>query len=48
MLVIHTGGEKTFFTQDALVVTKKTHPEFFNVIGESIWELLDSVRNHFE
>ena len=43
MLFIHTGGNQTLFTKGALVITKSSYPEFFNMIGGGIWEFLDSV-----
>ena len=47
MLFIHTGGNQTLFTKGALVITKSSYPEFFNMIGDGIWEFLDSVRSNF-
>lgn len=47
MLFIHTGGNQTLLTQGALVVTKSSYPEFFNMVGSSIWDFLDSVRSNF-
>jgi len=48
MLVIHTGGKQTSFTQGALLVTKSSDPGFFSKIGDGIWEFLDSVRSGFQ
>ena len=47
MLFIHSGGNRTSFTQGALIVTKGSYPEFFNTIGSGVWEFLDSVRETF-
>ncbi|KAI8897303.1 hypothetical protein BC833DRAFT_615154 [Globomyces pollinis-pini] len=43
MLVIHSQGKQTLYTEGALVVTKLSDPEFFNKVGNGIWEFLDSV-----
>ncbi|KAI8900776.1 hypothetical protein BC833DRAFT_580484 [Globomyces pollinis-pini] len=43
MLVTHTGGNQTVFTQDAQVVTKSSDPEFFHMLPSGIWDFLDNV-----
>jgi hypothetical protein len=39
MLFIHTGGSYTL--KQGLVVTKSSHPSFFNLVGSGIWQFLD-------
>ena len=48
MLFIHSGGKETLYTKEALLVTKSSHPYFFNIIGEGIWDFLESIRTSFQ
>ena len=47
MLFVHTGGKKTPLTQGALVITKASHPGFFDHIDNRLWGFLDSIRSKF-
>jgi hypothetical protein len=47
MLVIHTAGKQTSFTENAAVVTKNSNPRFFDLLEAGIWDFLDLVRNNF-
>jgi hypothetical protein len=42
MLFIHTKGDRKLTTQGALVVTKSSHPDFFNEIGEVFGEAISN------
>ena len=47
ILVIHSEGKASEFTDGASLITKKTAPKFFSQIGDGIWEYLDKLRDRF-
>jgi hypothetical protein len=48
LFFIHSGGRQLLSTPGALVISKSSDPNFFDLVGSGVWELLDSLRNSFQ
>ena len=47
VLFIHSGGKEITNTPGALIINRSTKPDYFNEVGDGIWDFLDSVRAEF-